>query len=1569
MGTVHARGRGTAGGPSTRGAQGRVGHLLSLFATQPRALTPRVRRPKIGIRRQCLSHSASSGFMRLRPAIAALLIDSLLAAAALEGVAPAPHGLREVRECLEAALGGVPRAGPQPEPAGDVATDYSATARAVAVLEEASRAEEGRNWRRAADLYQRLLDEAPDALCRPSPRLYVPIREHVEERLASFPPEGLAAYREQVDRVAEGHYAAAAARGDLAGLGAVASRFLLSSSGDNALDRLATAWLARGEPGRALRAWRRLLALCPDSDVAPAPLAAKLAVCLAQLQACGAAESLLRAAAERLGPNAKAAVAGEATDLASLARALAALPQRAADDAEWPVTGGDASQSRVPRAAVRPGTLLWADVVQPREASRAAADPRVRLFVDGEGMVPEPSVRVLPIVSNGVAVYPTRSGVVAREASTGKLRWEWPWQGEARDWRGGGPFTMPGSYSGSWCCSAAGLRVFCSIPMQVVAARGEGGIGGELVALDARTGALLWRCSALSLLPADRAAGGWFVSAPLPVEGRLVVGLRGGAGGDDFYLCGLSTSDGGLLWRTFIAARPSDPLYRFGRYEPWFEGMAAESRGLAIACAGGGIVAGVEVASGAIRWLSRYDQVASRRAGWRWYRHDGWRSWTPLVADGIAYATPPDSDYLYAMDADTGRLLWRSERGDHRYVAGARGRRVCLVGSDAACLGPRGEVEWQAPLPTSAAGRPVVAGRVLHVPVAGGIVLLDCATGGELAQITRGDLAASAGQGADPLSRDLLIAAGKLFVATPYSLSVFAPLERLAAIQRQLAGDPDDPMARYALGQEQQWMGDAPAAIQALTRVVEAATRQPGSVDAAVLSDAKRRLAACHGEMATGHEAAGRLDLALGSSETALAHLPPGSERTALLLRVAALAHRLRRWDRAATACQEVLGACEPDEAPWQTARAALDALLRAAGRQPYEAFEGQAAAALERGGEADLEAIVKRYPNSHSAPAALLSLAERADAAGNRAAARLWLHQLVNEYPEAEASPAALRRLAVAYARDGSSLMARGAAERLRRLYPGHPEARDAEGLLKPASLGERAPAEALKPPFQEVWTVRPTYGAPSLQVVAGDGRAFFVLAGRALECRELADGSSRWADRPGWIGIRIVDADRPGGGVRIVSTVSEAEDAPAERAGLRSGDVLVAFEGKRLRDAQELIALCTERRAGSTVRLEIARGDAVIPVPLTLGARPSLGDDARLPPAALAGVVGGRAIVRKATRVDAIALDRGDVAWSFAAEGPSEPSEDGAPRTTAAAPGIVALADTRGRLTALDSATGKRLWASRIEEPVVHDVELGELGLVLATSRPPTVRVLNPVDGHPLFEATEPRTAGPPVVALDRRGRLCYAMGSQVGCYDGPGRGATWAVRVANFAARQVWAAADCLVALGVDDQGVEAIECRRLVSGEPAWSLAMARGERVLFLDVGADALFVASRQAARVTVRRLEASTGQVAWSHVLTRQQELAAWEASGATIALGLTVADANGTRLAQVLALDKVNGSPQQSVMLGAGGFAGLARLDESLCAVVEDEPRFVRPAPWLADDVPSHPARFRLVRLAPAR
>ncbi|HUT35284.1 MAG TPA: PQQ-binding-like beta-propeller repeat protein [Planctomycetota bacterium] len=1489
------------------------------------------------------------------------LLTGLLAASvgyAAEGprldaaAAPRPSAAARLGDVLERVLATLPALGPQAEPAGDVTVDHAPRARPEAVLAEAQRAEQERNWRRAAELYQRLLGEAPGELCHPSPRLYVPMRVLVEERLASFPPEGLRAYRAQVERAAEALYKAAVDSGDLARVEDVARRFLLSTHGDDALNRLATAWLARGEAGRALRAWRRLLALCPDTDVPPAPLAAKLAVCLAELGRFEAARALLAQAAKELGAGAEVTVGGESIALADLR-----LPPEGRGRA-----GGIPSSAE---NAVRPGPILWADVIQSRKAAEAmsAFRPR-RVVLDVDGETGEPSVRVLPTVADGAAVYPTRAGVAARDATSGKLRWEWPWRQEDSGWRGSGPFAMPSFFLGHWACSTDARSVYCSVPFQLTARIAEAGMGGHLVALDLRTGAQRWQRSAVDLLPEDRGGGGWFVSAPLACGERLVVGLRGGGAGDDYYLCCLRASDGALVWRRFVAARPSDPLYRLGRYQPWFEGMPAEGRGLVVACPGGGVAAGIELATGAIRWLMRYDQVGSRRVGWRWHRHDGWRTWTPLVSDGVAYVTPPDADFLYAVAVDTGEVLWRRERGDHRYLAGIHEEGVCIVGADATCLGPRGEVKWRAALPSPAVGRPALGGRVLHVPIAGGIQFLDAATGSELAWTSWEDWTTARGStwSAHIASGDLLVAGGRLLVATPFTLNVFGPFERRESIERQLAAQPDDALTQYAKGQECHWEGDAAGAIEALERALELAARRPGAMSEPMAADARRRLAACHADLSHRHERSGRLDLALAACEAALRHAPRGDERRALLLRSASLARELRRWPAAVAALQEILALAGPGEGDWATARGQLDALLREAGRAPYEPFERAAAAALERGGEGDLRAVVRGYPNSLAAPAAIERLADGAERGGRPAEARLWLHQLVRDYPGAPRAADALRRLALWYAREGAVAMARGAAERLGRQYGG------AVAGITDAVL-DRHPKWDFRPPFRVGWDIRPDYGATQPWAPPGGADpsgAFLVLAGRSFECRAVEDGAVRWANRPGWIGIRIEDAERRGGGVRVVSTVSDVEDAPAVRAGLRGGDVLVSFDGKPLRDAQDLITVCTERGAGTTVQLKFLRGEEAHAVQMTLGARPSLPADADQPPVAFVGVVGGHAIVRKTTRLDAVSLERGAVAWSLPLEGGEMPAEEGTARSAAAAPGILALADSRGRLLAVDPATGAVLWKAQVEEPTVHDVVLWDHGLVVTSSRPATVRVINPFDGHVAFEASERHALGTPVVALDFAGRLCYAMGCSIGCWDAARREVAWSVRILNFVARRLWTTGTVVLAHGADEQGLEVLECRQSASGAPAWSLALARGERLLLAEPEADAFYIASRQSARVAVRRLDASTGQVAWTRTLERHEELGAWEASGATLALGLSVSDDQGPRRAELLALDKATGGPVQRLALCPGSLVSLSRLASSLCAVVESETDEARRPAWFGDEpMMFQQPRFRVLRI----
>jgi len=1504
-----------------------------------------------------------------------MLVASLGAARWTDGAAatpdPDPPAAARLQRCLERVLAAPEGSAPQTEPTGDVTVAFSPSGRILAVLEGARRAEQQRDWERAAELYQRLLDDAPAELCQPGPRLYLPMRIHVEERLASFPPEGLAAYRRQVDRRAQDLFDAAARSADPADMEPVARRFLLSSSGDDALNRLATAWLARGQHGRALRAWRRLLRLCPGTTVGLGSVAAKLTVCLHQLGRAAAAREFSALVQKTLGGAAETLVAGRRVSIGDLA---AHLPEAAESptDASWPMPGGSPSHARTAAAALRPGRLAWSDMIHSRAAKQAVVDWRARHPFGEQTAEGEPSVRALPIVAGNAVVYPARTGVLARQADTGKLLWEWPWPRTDRALRALGPFSVPSRHVGHWSCSASRTAVFCSIPYQKETARGQLGMGGSLAAIDRETGLSRWQISAADVLPPDIAEGGTFVSPPAPCEGRLVVGLRAGAAGDEYHLCGLRARDGAPLWRTFIASRPSDPLYRLSRYQPWFEGMPALEQGLAVVAAGGGVVAAVEAATGELAWLARYDQAPGQGRGYRWYRYDRWRTWTPIAADGVVYATPPDSDYLYAFELDSGGLLWRHPRGAHRYLAGVRDGRAYLLGTSAACLDARGQVLWQTPLPSVAAAQPCLAGRVLHVPLAGGLLFLDAATGDELAWSSWDDWKTGHGPTwtAHIGSGDLVAAAERLFVATAFTLNVFEPLERMESIEQHLDGAPNDAEAQCALGQEKQWAGDAAGAAEAFEKALELAANRPGALAAGAAVDARRRLATCYHDVARSHQEAGRPELALAACQAALRHAPRGTQRTALLFRAAALADRLQRWPDAVASYQSILSAAASDAPPWAEARDALDDLLRRAGRQPYAACEAAAQRALAKGAHTDLLSVVEHYPNSQTAPVAMARLAGLAAAPSEGA---LWLYRLVRDYPASPQAPPALYRLAARYATEGAEAMARGALSRLRCRYPQwrpmidlSPDALIAR-LAQHRLLEDKPPPD---PPLAPAWTMLPDYGAPDLRLTgsspAADG-AFFVVTGQSFECRAPADGSLRWADRPGWIGIRITDALRRGGGVRISSTVRADPPAPAELAGLRAGDTIVAFGDQPLRDTQELITACMSRRAGTAVRVRFLRDGEPRTVEMQLGERPSLGTLIDHPPPRFAGVADGKVLVRKATRAEAVDLRTGTLAWSLAIDRPAAAGESPRDDLAAAAPGVFVVADGRSRLAALDAHTGRSLWSIAVEEPTVHRMAIGPHGLVVASSRPASLRLINPFDGTVAHRIVEPHALGAPLFTLDTQGRLCYAIGCTLGCYDLRTRRLVWSIRVADFTARHVGVAAPLLVAHGQDERGLEVLECRDLATGAPVWARAMERGERAQMLDLSARALYAVSRRAARAAVRRFDTSTGEVTWTHALPRTETLAACETTAGSVLLGLTVAQADGGRRAEVVALDKATGEETHRLAVGVGTLHELRRIGRALYAVVEESPQPPARRRWVEFDIAGEPARFRMVRLVP--
>jgi serine protease Do len=80
--------------------------------------------------------------------------------------------------------------------------------------------------------------------------------------------------------------------------------------------------------------------------------------------------------------------------------------------------------------------------------------------------------------------------------------------------------------------------------------------------------------------------------------------------------------------------------------------------------------------------------------------------------------------------------------------------------------------------------------------------------------------------------------------------------------------------------------------------------------------------------------------------------------------------------------------------------------------------------------------------------------------------------------------------------------------------------------------------------------------------------------------------------------VGLDDVQGDARGAKVRSVE-----EGSPAEKAGLKQGDVIVAFDGEAVRSASQLARLVRETPPGRSVPIEVMRGGARQKLTATLG------------------------------------------------------------------------------------------------------------------------------------------------------------------------------------------------------------------------------------------------------------------------------------------------------------------------------------------------------------------------------
>lgn len=259
-----------------------------------------------------------------------------------------------------------------------------------------------------------------------------------------------------------------------------------------------------------------------------------------------------------------------------------------------------------------------------------------------------------PVAADGVVYVGSGDGhVYALDLATGEERWE---------------ATAAGAVDAAPALAVG--RVFV------------GDRAGVFHALDAATGREVWRFreGAPVPFPWGHESGDFYRSSAAIVDGKVIFG------GSDGFVYALDPTGGNVVWRADLGAR--------------IPGSPAVADGLVVIGDAAGVVHGLDLATGASRWTFRtagadlvsanfgFDRrtiqaspsitggrvfVGARdgflyaldlRTGkedWHFDHEVSWVNTTPAVAGGVVYDGSSDGHFVQAVEAATGRELWRAD--------------------------------------------------------------------------------------------------------------------------------------------------------------------------------------------------------------------------------------------------------------------------------------------------------------------------------------------------------------------------------------------------------------------------------------------------------------------------------------------------------------------------------------------------------------------------------------------------------------------------------------------------------------------------------------------------------------------------------------------------------------------------------------------------------------------------------------------------------------------------------------------------------------------------------------------
>ena len=1081
--------------------------------------------------------------------------------------------------------------------------DFSDTADAL--LRNATGHAKDRQWTEAVEIYQRVIQQFGGKVARlpkddPSGDpggdsvLYTDARHFCQQRIAQSPPEARSLYRARVDVQAERWYRQGEKNRDRTPLRRVVEEAFCSSWGDDAVELLGDFAFQEGRFEEALNAYRRLVAdgggfvsdfVHPDPSVDLARVAAKKLICR---QAIGenpvTAEDLERF--HKAFPDAKGRLAGrDGLYRETLASAFAQdhLSMPPQPDSRWPTFAGSPSRTRVVPGAVDVGSLQWRVELDPVKVGSGRVYRGVNMMSGSTR--PDKLLAYHPIVLGDQVIVCDEAQILAYDlndrpegrfgtaAGAVKLAWK-------HDEEQGGPQAARLTVGvPRFTLTAVGNRIYARMgltSMPYMGGRTAGGSQSYLVAVDKATdGKILWKKLPgdvpIARKPGDHSGRNLgFEGTPVADERNVYAALTDRREQIATYVVCLDGATGATRWIKYLGAASADAENLFGM------GMGMGGMGMGgIASAGDfghrlltldgstiyyqtnlGAVVALDAETGVIRWAATYPRQDRVAGG----PHD--RDLNPAVVhDGLVLVAPDDANAIYAFDAASGRLAWKTDPIPDEvklsHVLGVAQGRLIATGDRVLLFDVKnGKLlhSW----PDSGHGfegygRGLLAGDKIYWPTRNEIHVLSQESG------LRSEPPIRLQETFQESGGNLAVGDGYLIVAQERKLVVFCQNRRLMQRYRdEIARAPDQAAPYFRLAQAAEATGEDAVALASLDRAVQLG-KTSDTIDGVPLVESGRdhrfRLLLKMGEKARAsgdwveserrfHQAIGTARLDRDRLKAILAEADVQLQRGAARESVQTLQSIL--------AASGLRGLSVSAESGRRMIRSdifiadRLASIVRDHGRTVYADYDREARALFERGRAVGdprmLEDVARNYPSADIVPEAWLTLA-RLHQTGNRSA------EAVRAFKRLLASPAsddqrgrALVGLARSYESQKLWVSARDAYALALSKFP--TVAVQGDDLGKENPLGPQVSARLSRPPFDRMSGDRsePTLQAPLVRrwsklldskwrPIAAEGvppseESGRVFLARGFEIRPIdsGDGSARWtADLGGvplWVG-----------------------------------------------------------------------------------------------------------------------------------------------------------------------------------------------------------------------------------------------------------------------------------------------------------------------------------------------------------------------------------------------------------------------------------------------------------------